>query len=329
MRKCYRKSRLRNLKFIILQIILIFIIIILSKELFQKIYPQLKESGRVSLSGIRLSGKNNTGKDTAADYLSLKGNDLTSRNAILVRLQDHKILFAKNSNETIYPASLTKIMTAIVAIEHLKDLKQTILLSPGMFQTLYNEDASMAGFKPGESTRAIDLLYGALLPSGAECCIGLADHIAGSQTAFVSLMNKEAKDLGMSHTHFTNATGLNNPDHYTTVKDLSLLLEHALQNNTFRKIFTSSRHTIDSTNIHPEGFTFFSTLFSKLGSPDFKGGSILGGKTGYTNEAGLCLASLAKVDGKEYILITTGAKGDHDSEQYNIDDALTVYKSLN
>lgn len=98
--------------------------------------------------------------------------------------------------------------------------------------------------------------------------------------------------------------------------------------DTFREIITSSRHFIQATNKHPDGITFYSTMFEKLNNRNIIGGEILGGKTGYTDEAGLCLASIAKVEEQEYILITAGAKGDQHSEQYNITDALEVYNSI-
>lgn len=255
-------------------------------------------------------------------------DSLNSSYAILVRLEDQTILKQKNSEEKTYPASLTKIMTAIVALENLPDLQREIKFTNATFEGLYEANAAMTGFQPGERVRAIDLLYGVLLPSGAEACIGLADKIAGSEQDFVRMMNRKAADLGMNNTHFTNAIGLHHENHYTTVKDLSILLSYALQNDTFREIFTSSRHSTRSTNIHPDGITFYSTLFKELSNPRINGGEILGGKTGYTEEAGLCLASLAKAGKQEYILITAGAKGDLYSEQYNITDALAVYNSL-
>lgn len=259
---------------------------------------------------------------------SISSDKLNSPNAILIRLTDDTVLMQKNTEEKIYPASLTKIMTAIVAIDNLADLKEEIELTKSMFQELYEADASMAGFQPGEQVRAIDLLYGAMLPSGAECCIGLADQIAGSEQNFVKLMNQKAADLGMDDTHFENVTGLHSGNHYTTVQDLSILLGYALQNDTFREIFTSSRHSTTPTNKHSGGITFYSTLFEKLNDQNMNDGEILGGKTGYTEEAGLCLASLAKVGKQEYILVTVGAKGDSRSEQYNIADALSVYNSI-
>jgi len=263
-----------------------------------------------------------------APSVSISPDKLNSPNAILIRLKDHTILMQKNSKEKIYPASLTKIMTAIVAIEELPDLNKEIKLTNSTFQGLYEADASMAGFQPGEQVRAIDLLYGVMLPSGAECCIGLADQIAGSEQNFAKLMNQKAADLGMKNTHFENTTGLHNVNHYTTVKDLAILLSYALQNDTFREIFTSSRHSTQPTNKHPDGITFNSTMFEELNNQNIIGGEILGGKTGYTDEAGLCLASLAKVGNQVYILISAGAKGDHHSEQYDITDALAVYSSI-
>jgi len=253
---------------------------------------------------------------------------LNSTNAILIRLEDHTMLMEKNSEEKIYPASLTKIMTAIVVMEDLPNLTEKITLTNSTFQGLYEADASMAGFQPGEKVSAIDLLYGVMLPSGAEACIGLADQIAGSEQGLVKMMNQKAAELGMDNTHFENVTGLHNENHYTTVKDLSILLSYALQNDAFREIVTSSRHSTQPTNKHPGGITFYGTMFKELNNQNIIDGEILGGKTGYTDEAGLCLASLAKVGKQEYILISVGAKGDHYSEQYNITDALTVYNNI-
>jgi D-alanyl-D-alanine carboxypeptidase (penicillin-binding protein 5/6) len=260
--------------------------------------------------------------------VSISPDMLNSHNAILIRLTDDSVLMQKNSEEKIYPASLTKMMTAIVAVENLPDLKEEIKLANSTFQGLNKADASMAGFQPGEQIKAIDLLYGVMLPSGAECSIGLADQIAGSEQNFVKMMNQKAADLGMDNTHFENTTGLQNENHYTTVKDLAVLLSYALQNDTFREIFTASRHSTQPTNKHPDGITFYSTMFQKLNNQNIIDGEIMGGKTGYTDEAGLCLASLAKVGRQEYILISVGAKGDHHTEQYNITDALAVYNSI-
>ena len=156
---------------------------------------------------------------------------------------------------------MTKIMTVIVAIENLDDLDQEITLTQEMFQGLYEQDATQAGFQPGETVRAIDLLYGAMLPSGAECCIALADTVGGSRDGFVELMNKKAQRIGMNGTHFCDTTGLHDPDHYSTVRDIAVLLRYALRNDTFREIIESPRHSTGVTNIHPSGITYYSTMF--------------------------------------------------------------------
>ncbi|AGA56903.1 D-alanyl-D-alanine carboxypeptidase [Thermobacillus composti KWC4] len=273
-------------------------------------------------------GPNDDARPGYAKSVTSLADELYSPHAILVRLNDQAVLLHKHSEEKIFPASLTKMMTAIVAIENLTDLEEEIQLTHYTFDGLYSANASLAGFEAGEMVKAIDLLYGVLLSSGAEACVALADHIAGSERNFAMLMNQKAAELGMDNTHFENATGLHDANHYTTVEDLAILLNYALQNDTFRKIFTTPRHATQPTNKHPGGITLHSTMFEKLDSRNISGGEILGGKTGYTNEAGLCLASLAKVGGQEYILITAGAKGDHHSGQYNIRDAMVVYNRL-
>ncbi len=304
--------------------ILIYVAVLLMVGIAAFVYKYIIIPGYERIFGIEYDDKT-----TSDSSVSISPDKLSSPNVILIRLKDHAVLMQKNSEEKIYPASLTKMMTVIVAIENLHNTNEEIKLTNFMFQGLYGADASMAGFQPGEQVRAIDLLYGAMLPSGAECCIGLSDQIAGSEQNFVKMMNKKAVDLGMKNTHFENATGLQNENHYTTVKDLSILLSCALKNDTFREIFTSSRHSTAPTNKHPGGITFNSTMFEELKNQNIVGGEILGGKTGYTDEAGLCLASLAKVDKQEYILISAGARGNHHSQQYNITDALVVYSSIN
>lgn len=254
--------------------------------------------------------------------------NLYSPYAILVDLDSGTILKEKNSTNRIYPASLTKIMTAILAIENTKDLEEIVQLPDEIFPPLYAQNASMAGFQPGEEVRLKDLLYGVLLPSGAEFCLAFADRISGSEEEFVSLMNDKAQELGMKNTHFTNSTGLHDPEHYSTVEDISILLQYALKNEYFRDAFTSSRYSTIPSEQHPEGFTFHSTIFKYMDSTEVTGGEILGGKTGYTEEAGLCLASLAQVNGKEYILVTAKANGTHQTEQFHILDAINVYNQI-
>ncbi|MGI6010776.1 MAG: D-alanyl-D-alanine carboxypeptidase family protein [Ruminococcus sp.] len=253
---------------------------------------------------------------------------LHSPHAILTEADSGKVLAEHGSEDRIYPASLTKIMTAVLAIENTEDLEENIVLSEEIFQPLYAQNASMAGFQPGEEVPLEDLLYGILLPSGAECCLAFADRIAGSENQFAVLMNEKAKELGMNNSHFVNSTGLHAPEHYTTVGDMAVLLQYALKNQCFRKVFTSIRYSTHPSACHPEGFTFHSTMSSAMESAEIADEDILGGKTGYTQEAGLCLASLAQIGGKEYILVTAGAAGTHQTEPFHVLDAVNVYKQI-
>lgn len=195
----------------------------------------------------------------SSDMLNI---DLYSSNAILVNLDENQVLLDKNSEEVIYPASLTKMMTVLVAIEQIPSLQDEIVLPKNIFNDLYEENASVAGFLPNERLTIEDLLYGSMLPSGAEASIGLAEYAAGSERKFVKLMNDKAQQLGMKNTHFMNTTGLHHPDHYTTVKDMSLLLQYALTNDEFRNVYTAERYSIKSTNLHPRVLHLLIECFS-------------------------------------------------------------------
>lgn len=254
--------------------------------------------------------------------------NLYSPCAILIERSTGSVIAQRGRSERIYPASLTKMMTAVLAIEYTENLDEYMVLGEEAFYGLYAQEASMAGFEPGEWVSLRDLLYGILLPSGAECCLVFAERIAGSEEAFTELMNQKAQELGMEHTHFCNATGLHEPEHYSTVEDMAILLEYALNDESFREAFTSSLYNTQPSEQHPQGLTFYSTMFQELGDPALNAGEILGGKTGYTEEAGLCLASLAVVNGKEYILVTAGASGNHQTEPYHIWDAVNVYNQI-
>ena len=254
--------------------------------------------------------------------------DTASRHAILLNAQSGRVLAQKRADERTAPASLTKMMTILLAIEGEPDLDKQVTLPEDIFPPLQTENASMAGFAPGETVTVRDLLYGAMLPSGAECCIALADTISGSEADFAELMNKKAGKLGMENTHFCDSTGLHNPDHYSTVKDIAVLMKYCIKNDTFREIVETSRHSTGVTNIHPDGITYYSTMFKNLSDPTVTGGKILGGKTGYTSEAGHCLVSFAEIEGREYIFVSAGASGADGNTIPHIQDAVTVYNRV-
>ncbi len=255
-------------------------------------------------------------------------SSLSSTSAVLIDLDSGETLAEKNQSQIVYPASLTKMMTVLVALENIEDINASVTLPEDIFPALQEEGASMAGFEPGETATYKDLLYGAILPSGGECCIALAKNISGTEEAFVAKMNEKAVGLGMKHTHFTNTTGLQDVDHYSSVEDLGILLKEALKNQTFHEIFTTDTYSVPPTNLHPEGFTFHSSMFQTMKEANIQDSYIKGGKTGFTSDAGLCLASLGEVNGKSYILVTAHADGNHDTDPYHILDAVSVYGQL-
>lgn len=255
-------------------------------------------------------------------------DSLDSPNAVLIDADTGTVIGSKNAQERIFPASMVKIMTVLTAIREIRNLGETVEMSYEYYDMLYARDASRAGFEPGEKAVIRDLLYGALLPSGAECCMELALQAAGSESAFVELMNQNASKLGLTQTQFTNCTGLHDEGQYSTPAEIAAILQDALKNKTFYKVFTTKSYTVEPTDIHPDGFTFQSSMFKGMQSPTVIGGEIMGGKTGYTDDAGHCLASMAKIAGRKYILVTAGWAQNPRVDQYHINDAFLAYNAL-
>ena len=254
--------------------------------------------------------------------------DVNSRFAILVEQDSGRVLYTKQAKKRIHPASLTKIMTVYLALKSITDENKMVQVPADIFPKLEVENASIAGFQPNENVRIKDLLYGALLPSGADACITLAQTIDGSEDAFVKRMNDIAKQLGMHDTHFTNCTGLDDDQHYSSVYDLQLLLREALKNDAFAEIFHTKSYVVEGDHVNPTGFTMYGTMWQTMEVHNLYSDFLLGGKTGYTPDAGLCLASQGSVNGTQYLLITAGADGDAETEPYHILDAIKVYEKV-
>ena len=245
--------------------------------------------------------------------------EINSKHAILYNLNEDKIVFEKNSNEITSIASLTKIMTTIVAIENIENLDAKVTITEKDFNGLY--DASLAGFEVGDEVTYRDLLYGTMLPSGAEASQALANNISGSVNVFAGLMNEKAKELGMKNTHFVNTSGLDVNNHYSTVYDVAVLLKYCLNNKTFKTIFESTSYKTSNGEL-----TLYSTFRYTAIKYDYKSDYILGAKTGYTDDAGKCLASIAYDQNNDilYLLVTTGANTSTD-DAYHIKDATNIY----
>lgn len=261
-------------------------------------------------------------KKSDSKDLKIDLSDINSQYAIIFDSESGEIIAEKNGDTKIAPASMTKIMTAILAIENFDNMNEYFSMPSEAVISAASAGGSLAGFYGGETVTSLDLIYGILLPSGCECCIAAGIFISGSENAFVELMNKKAEEIGMTETHFANTTGLPNENHYSTVHDIALLMRYASKNDTFREV--------DSTNsyITSSGRTLTSTMFSKIneiyGDTYIIGGKIIGGKTGTTNEAGSCLCSFAEIFGKEYVLCTANAA----YSGLNVIDAKTIYNRL-
>lgn len=244
--------------------------------------------------------------DRSGDVIQLTPA-IDSTHAILIDLDNNTVIAEKGSQERIYPASMTKLMTLIVAIEHIEDMNATFTMTEEILAPLYAQNASMAGFQTGEICTMMDLLYGTALPSGADATTALALHTAGSEEAFVGWMNEKVEELGLKDTHFMNASGLHDVNHYSTVTDIALILEYCMQNELCKEIISTYTYTTEMTPEHPEGITLYSTMFSRMYGTEVPNIMILGGKTGFTDEAGNCLASYAQTeDGRTYIAVTGG-----------------------
>lgn len=245
--------------------------------------------------------------------------EIESSNAILYNLNNNEIIYEKNSSEKIKIASLTKIMTAIVAIENIDDINKKVTITYDMLKGLAEDNALVLGLKVGDIVTYEDLLYATLLPSAADAANALAITISGSISEFVAKMNEKANELGLVNTLFTNTTGIDFKDNHSTVNDVAILLKYALDNNTFKKIYQTKTYT--TTN----GISMVHSLEKSIKKYNLDIDYIKGAKTGYTDLAGLCLSSITDYNNINYLLVTCGADPSL-SLPYNIIDSDKIYK---
>lgn len=226
--------------------------------------------------------------------------------AILIDTETNEIIAYKDYDVRMYPASLTKVMTLIVTVENIKDLSDTVTITSDMVDPMIDMHASRAGFTVGETPTLEQVLYGIILPSGADAALAAAHYVAGSEAAFAELMNQKAAEIGLKNTHFTNVTGLHDDNHYSTAEDMAMILEYAVQNEMCEKILSTYQYNIPPTELNPEGIELTSTLFSRMEGTEMPNVTVKGGKTGFTDEAGQCLETFAQINGKTYIMVLAG-----------------------
>ena len=246
--------------------------------------------------------------------------EIGSQYAVLLDADTGYIRAERNSDVKVSPASMTKVLTLLVAVEKLikvtpegvKGMDTKVTVTKEVTNYCWANNCSVAHFSTWETVTVRDLLYGCILPSGADACLALARHISGSQEAFVELMNQKLQQLGISDTaHFTNCIGLYNKNHYCTMRDMAVIMKAAMDHSICRVILNARTFRTSSTAEHPRGISL-SNLFLRRIEDRFTGTSlsIRGAKTGYVNQSGNCAVSYAvRDDGTKYICVTGKAAG--------------------
>lgn len=236
--------------------------------------------------------------------------EVNANYAILIDADAGLVVAEKNGSAKMYPASMTKVMTLLVACEHITDLNEKLEITQDIVDYVKKEGASNCGFKAGEQVTMLDLLYGLILPSGADAALALVRRIAGSEEQFVVLMNQKAQQLGISATtHFTNCTGLYNDNHYSTAEDMAIIMRAASQNSVAATILTTRSYTTQANNKRTTGLSF-SNLFLKRIDTQTTGGQVNFAKTGYVAKAGNCAVSyFTAASGRHYICVTGKTSG--------------------
>ena len=244
--------------------------------------------------------------DSDTAYISSEG--VYSTYGLLVNLETGKVVASKEGNVRINPASMTKILTLLVAVEHLDDIDSTFTMTREIGDYVFKNDCSAVGFEVGEELTIRDLLYGTILPSGADAAMCLAEYVAGSQEAFVDMMNDKLNELGLSDTaHFTNCVGVYDADHYCTLLDMAMILKAAEENELCHQVLNARTYLTTPTTEHPDGLQISNWFLRRIEDKDTHG-DVVGAKTGFVNQSGCCGASYQiSNDGTHYICVTADA----------------------
>lgn len=244
------------------------------------------------------------------DTVAIDSADVISTHAILVDESTDRIIAVKGARERIMPASMTKVLTVLVAAEQIPEekLDDTFTMTLEITDYAYVNDCSSVGFLDGEEVPIRDLFYGTAMHSGGDAALGLAYYVAGSQEAFVEMMNQKLDELGIADsTHFTNCVGLYDEAHYSTAYDMAVIMKAALQNDLCREVMSKHIYTTKPTAQHPEGIEISNWFLRKIEDKD-TGGEVLCAKTGYVVQSKNCAVSYEVSAGKTpYICVTAGS----------------------
>lgn len=271
------------------------------------------------------------------------GGLIQSNNAVLVELGSYQAIAEKDADAKIYPASMTKVMTLLVACENVTSLskKLTVTQEAIDYKRAQGGSGLLVDSSLGDAFTIEDLLYILSYDSDTIACLLLAKEIAGSEAAFVDMMNAKARSLGLTSTHFTNSTGLHNEEHYSTCREMAAIMAYALDNTLARRILLSietKSFEAYKGNTDEKTVTYYASpdWYQTDGGTRFKGNvkletvTVKGGKTGYTDEAGVCLVSYAESNstGKCYINVIVGKpKGSGVKESVSVADVKCIYNT--
>ena len=242
-----------------------------------------------------------------------------AKSAVLYEATSDTLMYTLNADERMYPASLVKILTALIAVEK-GELSDSVTVKEGAISSL-PIDAVSADLVAGEQITLEDLIYCLLVGSANDAAAVIAEHISGSQNAFVQLMNQYAHELGCTGTQFTNAHGLHNEDQYTTARDCARILNAAMKNEVFRSIFTAVKHTVPATNKSEERNLGSNNSLMDPSSKLYYDPRVIGGRTGVTEDGRRCIAAAAENNGMLLISVVMGSETTYQEDGYS---AITV-----
>ncbi len=253
------------------------------------------------------------------------GFDVTAKTAVFASLDTGEVLFERNPNQQVYPASITKIMTVLLILESEKyNPSGKIAMTDEVLKIISGTGSSVSNLRAGEEVTEEDLIYLILMSSFGDCAYLGAIHYGGSVPEFVKMMNDKAKALGLKNTHYQNPVGLHDAENYTTAYDTLKLTSYALKNQTFKKVCETTRYTVGATQFS-RARTISTTIFLQDSTTNYYYTYAKGVKTGYTDEAGRCLVSTASYNGYNYICILFGCPVDN-SKRHEFVDSKNLYK---
>lgn len=264
--------------------------------------------------------------DSSVTALASNSPALDATAALLVSPDSGMVLYSKNADQKRYPASTTKIMTALLTLENVSNLDETVTSEAVDFENV-TADSSNAGILLGEQVTVRDLLYALMLPSANEAAYMLARHVGGSWEQFVDMMNDRAAELGCTGTHFCNPCGLHEEDHYTTAYDLYLIAKEAMKDVTFRDIVSTVQHRMAKTNLHEERIIYTTNQLIFSSFQPWSYANCLGIKTGHTSQAGNCFVGYAEYGDAKLFSVVLGCS-DSSKEYPSVAASFTDTKKL-